>query len=348
MPLKKPLPATGLGVLGMTWREKAAPDEQAFPAMKAAIANGATIWSSSSIYGSPPNPPTAGLWLLRHYFEKYPEDTDKLYEIEIGGYSASGEPYQASNLRQEGVRASAAECKSILGPFKMDVFGPARMDPAVPMEETMGALKGLLEEGAFGTVGLSKVRAKTIRKANALCPISVVEIEFPLWGTEILTNGVAETCKELDIPMLPYAPLGYGFLTGRFRNLEDVPKGDLRLMTGRFQPENFYKNLALAEKLTETAEKKGATAAQLALAWIRAHSNNPETNCGTIISTPGATAAERVNENCKIVELIPEEKAELDEISKTIPVSGGRQIPGMDHILWAYSDVVGQVSIIAE
>ncbi|RYP92125.1 hypothetical protein DL770_001786 [Monosporascus sp. CRB-9-2] len=82
------------------------------------------------------------------------------------------------------------------------------------------------------------------------------------------------------------------------------------------------------------AEKKGATAAQLALAWIRAHSNNPEANCGTIIPIPGGTAAERVNENCKIVELTPEDKAKLDEILKTTPVSGGRQIPGMDHILW--------------
>ncbi|RYP41860.1 hypothetical protein DL767_000689 [Monosporascus sp. MG133] len=332
MPLKKPLPATGLGLLGITWREKVTPDEQAFAAMKAAIANGATIWSFSSIYGSPPNPPTAGLWLLRRYFKKYPEDADKV-TLFIRACSDAA-TLTATNTR-EGVRATAAECNSILGPFKkMDVFGPARMDPAVPIEETMGALRELLEEGAFGAVGLSEVQAEIIRKANALCPISVVEIEFSLWSTEILTNGVAETCMELDIPMLTYAPLGYGFLTGRFRKLEDVPKGDLRLMTGRFQPENFYKNLALVDKLTEMAEKKGAMVAQLALAWIRSHFNNPETNCGTIIPIPGGTAAERVNENCKIVELTPEEKAKLDEILKTTPVSRERQIPGMDYILW--------------
>ncbi|KAI1499963.1 Aldo/keto reductase [Biscogniauxia marginata] len=332
MPLKKPLPATGFGLLGMTWRAKVTPDEQAFAAMKAAIANGATIWSSSSIYGSPPEPPTAGLWLLRRYFEKYPEDADKV-TLFIRACSDAA-TLSATNTR-EGVRASAAECNAILGPFKkMDIFGPARMDPAVPMEETMGALKELLDEGAIGAVGLSEVRAETIRKANALCPISVVEVEFSLWSTDILTNGVAETCKELDIPILTYAPLGYGFLTGQVRKLEDIPKGDLRLMTGRFQPENFYKNIELVDKLTEFAKERGATTAQLALAWIRAHSNNPQANCGTIIPIPGATAASRVEENCKIVELKPEEKAKLDDIIKSITVSGGRQIPGMDHILW--------------
>ncbi|ROW00023.1 hypothetical protein VPNG_08311 [Cytospora leucostoma] len=181
-------------------------------------------------------------------------------------------------------------------------------------------------------VGLSEVRAKSIRSANALCPISVVEVEFSLWSTEILTNGVAETCKDLNIPILSYSPLGYGFPTGQVRKLEVIPKGDIRHMFGRFQPEYFHKNLDLVDQVTAIAKEKGVTPAQLALAWIRAHSDQGV--CSTIIPIPGATAAVRVKENSEVVHLSAQEKARLDEMIKTIPVSGGRQIPGMDHILW--------------
>lgn len=111
------------------------------------------------------------------------------------------------------------------------------MDRNVPVEETLGALRELMYEGLIGGVGLSEVGANTIRKAHSVCPVSVVEVEFSLWSTDILENGVAETCKELDVPILTYAPLGYGFLTGQVKRLEDIPEGDIRHLFGRFQPE---------------------------------------------------------------------------------------------------------------
>lgn len=203
--------------------------------MKAAIENGATVWSSSSIYGMPPELPTAGLHLLHRFFEKYPEYADKVTLFIRACCDAT--TLTATNTR-EGVLASFAECNEILAPFKkIDVFGPARIDSNVPLEETIGTLKELMERGDIAAVGLSEVRAETIRNARRICPISVVEAEFSLWSTEILTNGVAATCKDFDIPILTYSPLGYGFLTGRVRKLEDIPKGDIRLMLGRFQPE---------------------------------------------------------------------------------------------------------------
>lgn len=162
MALPKPLPATGFGLLGMTWRPVVTPDEQAFASMRAAIANGATIWSSSSIYGMAPEELTAGLALLRWYFEKYPED------------GRQGHTFHPDLLRWQNSHA------------------------ALPSEPS-------------------------IRRAYAVCPISVVEIEFSLWSTEMLTNGVAATCKELSIPIFTYAPLGYGFLTGQVKKLEDIP-----------------------------------------------------------------------------------------------------------------------------
>ncbi|KAH8432713.1 aldo/keto reductase family protein [Aspergillus melleus] len=314
----------------MTWRPQATPDEQAFAAMKTAITNGATIWSSSSIYGMPPNEPTAGLSLLRRYFETYPEDAPKVTLFIRACLDAK--TFASTNTRA-GVRASYDECARVLGSAKkMDIFGPARLDPNVPVEETVGALKELVDEGKIGGVGLSEVGSESIRRANAVVPIKVVEVEFSLWSTDILHNGVAGTCKELGIPILTYAPLGYGFLTGQVKSLDDIPKGDIRLLFGRFQEETFPKNLELVDKVNNFAKRRGVTPAQLALAWIRAHSNTE--NCGIIIPIPGATAAERVEENCKIVELSPGEKEELDDILVSFDVAGARQIPGLEHQLW--------------
>ncbi|KAK0665932.1 NADP-dependent oxidoreductase domain-containing protein [Cercophora samala] len=325
-----PLPSTGLGLLGYTWRPKKPTDDQAFAAMKAAIAHGATLWSSSSIYGLPPDPPTAGLHLLRRYFTKHPEDAPKVTLFIRACFDAQN--FTAS-CSPEGVRASWEECNAILGGVKfIDVFGPARMDQNIPVEVTVGALKQLKDEGKIGAVGLSEVRAETIRRAAAIVPIAHAEVEFSLWSTEILTNGVAKAAKEHGVVLWSYAPLGYGFLTGQIKTIEDIPEGDGRLMFGRFQPENFAKNLELVDKVKAFAENKGVTPAQLALAWIRSHANTGDV--GDLVPIPGATSADRVIENCKVVEITPQEKEELDKIVKSFPVAGHRQIPGADHFVW--------------
>ncbi|OGM41736.1 hypothetical protein ABOM_009462 [Aspergillus bombycis] len=320
MTVSRSLPRTGFGLLGMTWRPKVTPDEQAFAAMKAAIAGGATIWSSSSIYGMDPEPPTTGLWLLRRYFEKYPEDAPKVQLF----IRACFDPVTFKpQTTRAGVRASYEACQAILGKFKkINVFGPARIDKEVPVEVTVGALKELVEEGKIDAVGLSEVGARTLHRAAAVYQISFVEIEFSLWSTDMLTNGVADACKQHGITILTYAPLGYGFLTGQVTKLEDIPKGD-----------NFDKNLELVDKVKLFAKERGVTPAQLALAWIRSHSN--QGNCGNMIPIPGATAASRVEENCGIIELSAAQKAALDAIIASIEVVGDRQIVGMsDEILW--------------
>ncbi|KAK3376352.1 voltage-gated shaker-like K+ channel, subunit [Lasiosphaeria ovina] len=325
------LPITGFGLLGMTWRPKQTPDEQAFAAMRAAVANGATVWSTASAYGYPPEPPIAGLLLIRRYFDKYPEDADKVTLFVRGCFDSA--KFTATTKRAE-VLESFEESQRVVGEVKkIDVFGPARMDANVPVEETVGALKELVDAGKISSAGLSEVSAATIRRASAVTPISMVEIEFSLWSTEMLTNGVAAACKEHNVAILAYAPLGYGFLVGQFTKVEDLPKGDVRLRLGRFQPDNFSKNLDLVEKVKAFAARKGnATPAQVALAWVRSHSNTGE--CGAVIPIPGATAASRVNENCSVVELSAGEKAELDAIIASFTVVGHRQIPGLDHNLW--------------
>ncbi|VBB82083.1 Putative pyridoxal reductase [Podospora comata] len=314
-----PLPHTGLGLLGYTWRPNKPSDEQAFEAMKAAINAGATIWSTSSVYGLPPDPPTAGLHLLRRYFTNYPEDAEKVTLFIRACFNPT--TYSPS-CSPEGVRVSWEECNAIHGGVKfIDVFGPARMDQNIPVEVTVGALKQLKDEGKIGAVGLSEVRAETIREAAAVVPITHAEVEFSLWSSGILTNGVAKAAKECGVVLLSYAPLGYGFLTGQIKKVEDIPQGDNRHMFGRFQPQ-----------VKAFAEKKGVTPAQLALAWIRSYSNTGDV--GEIIPIPGATRADCVIENSTVVEITTEEKEELDKIFKSFPIAGHRQIPGADHFLW--------------
>lgn len=225
-------PHTGFGTLGFTWVTSRVPDEQAFPCFKAAIERGATIFSTSSVYGRPPDPPTAGLHLLRRYFEKYPEDAPKVTLFIRGCFD--GETFETKCTRAD-VRASWEEANEILGGVKsIDVFGPARMDQKVPVEETIGALKELMDEGKIGGVGLSEVRAETIRRAAAVCPILFSEVEFSMWEPEMLSNGVAAAAKDCNVALLAYGPLGFGFLTSDIRKFDDLPEN--RKKNFRMQP----------------------------------------------------------------------------------------------------------------
>ncbi|KAK9772685.1 putative NADP-dependent oxidoreductase domain-containing protein [Seiridium cardinale] len=324
----KPDMPTGFGLMGMTWRPTSTPDEQAFAAMKAAIAKGATLWSSSEFYGMPE--PTEGLGLLRRYFEAYPEDASKV-TLFVKGCSDLTTLYPKNS--RAGVRESIENTIKVLGNTKkIDIFGPARGDPSVPLEETIGTLKELVSEGLIGGIGLSEVGSKTIEKANSIFPLSLVEVEFSLWSTDILTNGVAETTKKLGIPIAAYAPLGRGFLTGQLKSAEDIPEGDIRRYFDRFQPENFSKNLELLSQVKSVASSKGVTPAQLALAWVRVHSKSDK--AGVIIPIPGATAAPRVEENTTAVSLTKEEKANLDEILSSFTVQGGRYNGQLEATLW--------------
>ncbi|KAH8647184.1 NADP-dependent oxidoreductase domain-containing protein [Xylariales sp. PMI_506] len=324
----KPTAATGFGLMGMTWRPQHTPDEQAFAAMNKAIARGATFWSSADYYGMPE--PTAGLSLLRRYFEAYPESADKV-TLFIKG-CVDFKTMEPQNKRDE-VLASAERCIETLGGAKkIDIFGPTRQDPNVPLEETLGAFKELVDAGKIGGVGISEASGETIEKVNAIYPLSLVEIEFSLWTPDILSNGVAAVAKKLDIPLVAYSPLGRGFLTGQIKSLDDIPEGDIRRRFDRFQPENFGKNLELVDKLKSFAARTNVTPAQLALAWIRATANSE--HAGAIIPIPGATSPGRVEENTENVMLSSRDKEELDSIISSFTIQGGRYNKHLEHLLW--------------
>ncbi|KAJ5450043.1 uncharacterized protein N7458_006492 [Penicillium daleae] len=308
----------GFGLLGLTWRPTPPSQEQAFEAMHAAIKNGCTCWNGGEFYG----PPTYNsLVLLEQYQERYPEDADKIVLNIKGGVNPQTHQTDAS---PENTRRSLDDCIAQLkGRKKIDMFEFGRRDPAVPMDVTFGLIeKEYIQTGKIGGIALSEVRAETIREAVKHTKVVAVEAELSLFTTDILENGVADACALYEIPIIAYSPIGRGMLTGQFKKFDDLPQDSLLLSFNfpRFQRVNFEKNVEV--ETVEKIAKKGCTAAQLAINWTRALSRRP--GMPTIIPIPGATTAERVEENSKLIEITDEEMAEIDDVLAKFTPAGGR------------------------
>ena len=285
--------------------------------MKAALESGANFWNGGELYG----PPHANsLHLLNRYFNKYPEDADKVVISIKGSVSRTK---RGPDNSEENIRRSIDECLKVLDGKKfLDLFEPARQDPNVPLEETMNAMAKYIQEGKLGGISLSEVTEDQIRNAAKLHKISAVEVEMSLQTPDVLNNGVAKTCAELDIPLVAYSPLGRGLLTATFSKPEDIDKSDIRHHLPRFQPGNMEKNAAMGLEVQKVAKAKGCTPAQVALAWVRSYSGKED--FGTIIPIPGSTTEERTTENGTEVTLSDEELKELEEIMQKTVVTGSR------------------------
>ena len=197
------------------------------------------------------------------------------------------------------------------------------------IEDTVTTLAGFIKEGYFTHISLSEVGPQTIRRAAKVHPITMVEIEFSLWSTDIQTNGVLDTCKELGIHIAAYSPLGRGILSGRWTKPEDVPQ-TLKDQYPRYSDENFETNVKFVEKIKEIGERNHATPAQVALKWIVIQGE------GIIIPIPGATRKDRVLENTEAASLDLSEK-ELTEINHFVEITevkGGRYAADHEHMLW--------------
>jgi len=294
--------------------------------MQTALSTGANFWNGGEIYGTPSY---NSLHLLKQYFSEHPSDAEKVV-ISIKG--AVDPSIHVPDGTEEGVRRSMDNCLAGLDGKKfLDIFECARVDPNTPIETTIGALAKYVKEGKLGGISLSEVKAETIRRAAKVHAIAAVEVELSLWCTDILENGIAATCAELDIPVVAYSPLGRGFLTGEIKKLEDLPDNDMRRRFPRFQPENFGKNVEMVTELEKLAKKKGCTPAQLALAWVKHLSGKK--GMPVIIPIPGATTEKRVIENMKDVELNADDLSEIDAILKKSPVIGDRYGPPYAHLM---------------
>ena len=312
------------GMAGLTGFGKVS-TEDAIATLKAALYAGANFWNAGEIYGKPDY---NSLHLLNAYFTKYPGDAEKVViSVKSCFDLMGGKTFNDT----EGVRACIDRCLAVLdGKCKIDIFEPARLDPNVPVEETVRAIAEYVKAGKIGSVGLSECGAASIRKASAVTPISAVEIELSLFETGIFTNGVADVCKELNIPIVAYSPLNKGFLTGQLRKYEDMPEKDYRQMFPRFQPDVFDENLKLVEEVERLAKGKGYSAIQVAIAWVAAQS---ETIGVPVIPIPGASSVPRVDENMKEVTLSKTELEEISAILEKIEVKGGRAPARFSHFL---------------
>ncbi|KAK4986313.1 hypothetical protein LTR66_007905 [Elasticomyces elasticus] len=323
--VNKEVGSTGYGLMGLTWRPQPQPQEKSFAAMRAALSSGANFWNGGELYGSPER---NSLHLLNEYFTKYPSDAEKVVLSIKGGLKRGA---MVPDGGEQNVKRSVDECLKVLdGKKSLDIFECARIDPTTPIEISIRTLATYIEAGKLGGIGLSECSAQSIRRASKVHKIASVEVEFSLWCTEILENGVAKACAELGIPIIAYSPLGRGFLTGQIKSFEDLPEDDFRRALPRFQPDVFDKNLELVKELQNVADKKGCTSGQVSIAWVKAQSEKP--GMPTIIPIPGATTEERVKENMVDVELSNNDLLEIDEILKRCAVIGGRYHSHMNHL----------------
>lgn len=313
----------GFGLMGFTWRAQPCSQEQAFEAMRTALANGMNFWNGGEFYGPPEY---NSLVLLERYFAKYPEDADKVVLSIKGGADLKT---LHSDGSPEGTRRSIDHCLSQLkGRKKIDIFEFARRDPNVPMEVTFGVIeKEYIQTGKIGGISLSEVRAETVHAAAKITKIVACEVELSLFSTDVLENGVAAACAEHDIPIVAYSPLGRGLLTGQIKTLDDIPQDSFLRHYPRFQPDTFSINMELVKQVEQMAEKKGVDSSQLAINWVRAQSKRP--GVPLVIPIPGATTSERVIQNAKVLELTDEELKEIESTLSKFEVAGDRYPTGV-------------------
>ncbi|OKL59505.1 hypothetical protein UA08_05149 [Talaromyces atroroseus] len=318
----KVISQNGLGLAGFTNLSPQIPDEQAFKVLKAALTAGVTLWNAADFYGPPE---ATSLHLMNRYFTAYPEDADKVVLCVKSGVR------QMSTFLMDcsapALRDFVDNALKILdGKKKIDIFGCARVDPAVPVEESIRALAKLKMEGKIGGIQLSEVKADTIRRAAVVEKIDMVEAEISLWATDVFKNGVAEVCAELGIVLVAHSPLAGGMLTGKIKSLDDMSPNDHHRRFPRWHPENFAKNMLLVEALERFAEQKGCTMPQLALTWIKIQSGKPA--MPYIVPIAGTKSEARLQDNLHGVDLTDEDLEELDAVLEKHPVVGARYPPG--------------------
>ncbi|WP_066092247.1 aldo/keto reductase [Xanthomonas massiliensis] len=213
--------------------------------------------------------------------------------------------------RPEYVQAACEASLKRLGVDHIDLYYQHRVDPNVPIEDTVGAMARLVEQGKVRFLGLSEAAPDTIRRAHAVHPVTALQTEYSLWTRDPESNGVLATVREYGIGFVPYSPLGRGFLTGAIRTPDDFAADDYRRRSPRFQGENFARNLALVEQVEALAAAKGCTPGQLALAWVLAQGED-------LVPIPGTKRIDRLEENLGALDVVLD-SADLEAIDAAFP-----------------------------
>ncbi|POY72496.1 hypothetical protein BMF94_4322 [Rhodotorula taiwanensis] len=308
------------GLMRLTWAPKQTPDEQAFELMRVAIEEGATFFNSGVFYGNPPDA-TTNLQLISRFCEAHPDLKDKFVLSVKGGIDTESQWEPTANI--DFLRAEVEKINRILKHRKMDMFEVARIDQKTGIEGIMKNLLTLRDEGHFKYISLSEVGAATIRKAASIGPVSCVEVEYSPFTTDIERNGVLDACKELNIPIAAYSPLGAGFLGNNWKSKEDIPEGDHRRTFDKFSDEHFEHNMQLVKQLEEIAKKRNVTAAQLSIAWVGQQWEG-------ILPLPGSTNPDRVKQCIEAgkIRLSDDELKQIRSIIDNFDVKGVRYDKG--------------------
>jgi aryl-alcohol dehydrogenase-like predicted oxidoreductase len=303
--------ALGLGCMGMSEFYGGTDEKEAVATLGRALDLGITFLDTADMYGPFTNEELVGK-AIRGRREQV------VLATKFGIVRQADPAFRGVNGRPEYVVQSCDASLKRLGVEHIDLYYQHRVDPQVPIEDTVGAMAGLVKAGKVRYLGLSEAGAQTIRRAHATHPITAVQTEFSLWSRDV-EKEVLPVLRELGISLVAYSPLGRGFLTGRFRKFEDLPADDYRRMQPRFQGENFKKNLELLDTVTFLAKAKGASSGQLALAWVLSH--GPE-----VVPIPGTSRRAHLEENLKALQLklTAEDLAALEKAMPPEAVAGFR------------------------
>jgi aryl-alcohol dehydrogenase-like predicted oxidoreductase len=308
------VPALGLGCMGMSEFYGSTDDSESTATLHHALDRGMTFLDTADVYGNGRNEELIGR-ALRDRRNEF------ILATKFGNVRDKEGRWMGVCGRPDYIFQSCDTSLRRLGFSHIDLYYQHRVDPDVPIEDTVGAMAELVKQGKVRYIGLSEASAPTLRRAAAIHPIAALQTEYSLWCRDPETEILA-TCRELGIGFVAYSPLGRGFLTGRIRSLNDLETGDFRRNNPRFQPENMERNLAIVERISRIAAEKNCTPAQLALAWLLARGND-------IVSIAGTRRQKYLDENIGAlsVTLTSADMARIDQAAPAGITAGERYAP---------------------
>jgi aryl-alcohol dehydrogenase-like predicted oxidoreductase len=305
--------ALGLGCMGMSEFYGPQQEEESISTIHRALDLGINFLDTADVYGRGANEKLLGVALQGRRDRA-------LLATKFGNMRDADGRFIGINGRPEYVRQACDASLRRLQIETIDLYYQHRVDRTVPIEETVGAMSRLVEEGKVRYLGLSEAAPATIRRAHSTHPISALQTEYSLWSRDP-EEQILPVCKELGITFVAYSPLGRGFLTGRFGRFEDLAPDDWRRHSPRFQGENFERNLELVRRVEQIAAKKGCKPSQLALAWVMAQSEG-------VVPIPGTANRPHLEENVAALEisLNPDDLAQINEAAPQGAASGDRYV----------------------